>query len=35
LDREGLKFGSVTLRDLKSYMGIVGAEVAMPLSNPW
>ncbi|MGA2831145.1 MAG: hypothetical protein ABSF03_34110 [Streptosporangiaceae bacterium] len=35
LERECLEFGSVTLRDLERYMGIVGAEVAMPLGEPW
>ena len=33
--RECLEFGAVTLRDLERYMGIVGAEVAMPLGEPW
>jgi integrase len=35
LDRECLELGAVTLRDLERYMGIVGAEVAMPLGGPW
>jgi len=35
LERECLEFGAVTLRDLERYMGIVGAEVAMPLGEPW
>lgn len=35
LDRECLGLEAVTLRDLQRYMGIVGAEVAMPLGGPW
>ena len=35
LERECLPAGSVTLRDLQRYMGIVGAKVAMPLGEPW
>ncbi len=35
LDRECLGLDAVTLRDLERYMGIVGAEVAMPLGEPW
>jgi integrase len=35
LERECLELGAVTLRDLERYMGIVGAEVAMPLGEPW
>jgi hypothetical protein len=35
LERECLEFAAVTLRDLERYMGIVGAEVAMPLGEPW
>lgn len=35
LERECLPPGAVTLRDLKRYMGIVGAEVRMPLGEPW
>jgi hypothetical protein len=35
LERECLEFGAVTLRDLERYMRIVGAEVAMPLGEPW
>ena len=35
LDRECLTFGAVTLRDLERYMGLVGAEVLMPLGEPW
>lgn len=35
LDRECLGLEVVTLRDLERYMGIVGAEVAMPLGEPW
>jgi integrase len=35
LDRECLTFDKVVLRDLERYMGIVGAEVRMPLGEPW
>ncbi|MFD9321475.1 tyrosine-type recombinase/integrase [Streptomyces sp. NPDC060053] len=35
LERECLAFGTVVLRDLERYMGIVGAEVRMPLGEPW
>ena len=35
LERECLPPGAVTLRDLQRYMGIVGAEVRMPLGEPW
>lgn len=35
LERECLALESVSLRDLHRYMGIVGAEVAMPLGEPW
>lgn len=35
LDRECVGPEVVTLRDLQRYMGIVGAEVAMPLGEPW
>ena len=35
LQRECLAFDAVELRDLERYMGIVGAEVAMPLGEPW
>jgi integrase len=35
LERECLSPGSVTLRDLERYMGIVGAEVRGPLGEPW
>jgi integrase len=35
LERECLALSSVTVRDLQRYMGIVGAEVAMPLGQPW
>lgn len=35
LDHECLKVDAVTLRDLERYMGLVGAEVAMPLGEPW
>jgi integrase len=35
LERECLAFGDVRLRDLERYMGIVGADVRMPLGEPW
>jgi hypothetical protein len=35
LDRECLPFGGVRLRDLERYMGVVGADVRMPLGEPW
>lgn len=35
LEREGVGLDTVSLRDLHRYMGIVGAEVAMPLGEPW
>jgi integrase len=35
LEREALHLGAVRLRDLERYMGIVGAEVRMPLGEPW
>jgi hypothetical protein len=35
LERECVSLEAVTLRDLERYMGIVGAEVAMPLGEPW
>ena len=35
LERECLALGKVQLRDLERYMGIVGAEVHMPLGEPW
>ena len=35
LDRECLGLDVVTLKDLERYMGIVGAEVRMPLGEPW
>ena len=35
LERECLTLDAVTLRDLERYMGIVGAEVRMPLGEPW
>ncbi|MGH7744358.1 MAG: tyrosine-type recombinase/integrase [Candidatus Dormibacteria bacterium] len=35
LERECLAVDVVTLRDLERYMGIVGAEVRMPLGEPW
>ncbi len=33
--REGLRLGDVSLRDLERYMGLLGAEVQMPLGEPW
>jgi hypothetical protein len=35
LERECLALGNVRLRDLERYMGVVGAEVHMPLGEPW
>lgn len=35
LEREALQLVAVRLRDLQRYMGIVGAEVRMPLGEPW
>jgi hypothetical protein len=35
LDRECLPLEGVRLRDLERYMGIVGADVHMPLGEPW
>ena len=35
LERECLTLDRVQLRDLERYMGIVGAEVRMPLGEPW
>src|ERR1700677_4931805 len=35
LERECLAVGEVRLRDLERYRGIVGAEVRMPLGEPW
>ena len=35
LERECLSFGDVRLRDLERYMGVVGADVRMPLGEPW
>lgn len=35
LERECLAFGTVRLRDLERYMGVVGADVKMPLGEPW
>ena len=35
LDRECLGLDVVKLRDLERYMGIVGAEVLVPLGEPW
>ena len=35
LDRECLPLEGVRLRDLERYMGIVGADVRMPLGEPW
>ena len=34
-ERECLALDAVGLRDLERYMGIVGAEVRMPLGEPW
>ncbi|MFZ0876821.1 MAG: hypothetical protein WAN20_20210 [Pseudonocardiaceae bacterium] len=35
LERECLTLDKVVLRDLERYMGLVGAEVRMPLGEPW
>ncbi|WP_405900310.1 tyrosine-type recombinase/integrase [Streptomyces sp. NBC_00727] len=35
LERECLAFAAVQLRDLERYMGMVGAEVRIPLGEPW
>jgi hypothetical protein len=35
LDRECLALDRVGLRDLQRYMGLLGAEVRMPLGQPW
>jgi integrase len=35
LERECLTLNTVRLRDLERYMGILGAEVRMPLGEPW
>jgi integrase len=35
LERECLTLDMVRLRDLERYMGILGAEVRMPLGEPW
>lgn len=35
LERECLASGSVRLRDVERYIGIVGADVLMPLGEPW
>ena len=35
LERECLALGTVQLRDLERYMGVVGAEVRMPFGEPW
>ncbi len=35
LERECLAFDKVVLRDLERYMGVVGAEIRMPLGEPW
>ena len=35
LERECLALDRVVLRDLERYMGIVGAEVELPLGEPW
>ena len=35
LERDCLTLDTVGLRDLERYMGILGAEVRMPLGEPW
>ncbi len=35
LEHECLGFDAVVLRDLERYMGLVGAEVRLPLGEPW
>ena len=35
IDRECLALDRVGLRDLQRYMGLLGAEVRMPLGAPW
>ncbi len=35
MQREGLRVDRVSLRDLERYMGLLGAEVRMPLGEPW
>ncbi|MGH8275391.1 MAG: tyrosine-type recombinase/integrase [Steroidobacteraceae bacterium] len=35
LERECLALDRVVLRDLERYMGLLGAEVRMPLGEPW
>ena len=35
MERECLTLGTVRLRDLERYMGMLGAEVRMPLGSPW
>ncbi|MEV1174993.1 hypothetical protein [Nonomuraea sp. NPDC049784] len=35
LEREALAFDWVAWRDLMRYMGLVGADVPMPLGEPW
>jgi hypothetical protein len=35
LQRECLPFERVGLRDLERYMGLLGAEVRLPLGEPW
>ncbi|MGD0247117.1 MAG: tyrosine-type recombinase/integrase [Streptosporangiaceae bacterium] len=35
LERECLALGTVQLRDLERYMGVVGADVRMPFGEPW
>jgi integrase len=35
LERGCMTLDGVTLRDLERYMGLVGAEVPMPLGEPW
>ena len=35
LERECLLLGTVQLRDLERYMGVVGADVRIPFGEPW
>ncbi|MGW2892248.1 tyrosine-type recombinase/integrase [Streptomyces griseoruber] len=35
LERECLVFDAVVLRDVERYMGLVGAQVRLPLGQPW
>jgi integrase len=35
LERECLALGTVQLRDVERYMGVVGADVGMPFGEPW